>query len=131
MSFGTAAYDHLMIKSDDGHSDSVGVSNIEFLNINITSIYIYTNGLVTLNAPLEYEGQLPGEEHNLSPDQFGKNNLLAPFWSDVSTINGGDVFYRHVLDTESLRQVGDEIHLLHGKDSECKLWNYKVYASYF
>ena len=106
-----------MKNNDDGHTDFISVSNIEFTDINITSIYVYTNGFITLNEPLTNEAQLPNLDQDLAPDHFGFNNLIAPFWTDISTINGGDVFYRHVLDTGSLLQISNEINLLHGRDA--------------
>lgn len=120
------ADDELLAKSDDGHSDEIrlGHDGIKFLNIEMHSIYIYTNGFITINAPLTNAPyQLPDTAHDLLPEHFGQNNLLAPLWTDISTISGGDVFYRHVLDTDSLMQVTNEINSVHSKDSgiECSL----------
>jgi hypothetical protein len=108
--------DHLLEKSDDGNSGLIvlGHDEIPFLNIKMHSIYIYTNGFITINAPLTNAPyQLPDTDHNLSPEHFGENNLLAPLWTDISTINGGDIFYRHVLDSESLMQINNEINSMH------------------
>jgi hypothetical protein len=113
LKFGAKAFDHLLAKSDDGHSGPVAVRNIEFLNLKISEIFVYTNGFITLNAELTDASQLPDGSSEFSPE-LGQNYILAPFWSDASTINGGDVFYRHVLDTESLVQISEEIHLLRG-----------------
>ncbi len=119
MRFGTKANDHLLKKSDDGYSDPIAVRNIEFLNLNISTIFIYTNGFITLNSKFTYSNQLPDDSNNFNID-LGENYIIAPLWSDVNSINGGDIFYRHVLDTESLIQISNEIHLLNGNDSKGK-----------
>lgn len=117
LSFGMLAHDHMMEKSDDGHTDPIPASHIEFLGISIDCIFVYTNGFITLNEPLKVGRQLPDQEHNLKANRFKSNNLIAPLWTDVDTVNGGNVYYRHVLDTKSLRQISNEINEYHTLDA--------------
>lgn len=47
-----------------------------------------------------------------TPDAFplGDNRrLLAPFWADVDTRNGGDVFYRETTDPNLLQQASNDV----------------------
>ena len=47
-----------------------------------------------------------------TPDAFplGDNRrLLAPFWADVDTRNGGNVFYRETTDPNLLQQASNDV----------------------
>lgn len=47
-----------------------------------------------------------------TPDAFplGDNrSLVAPFWADVDTRNGGDVFYRETTDPNLLQQATNDV----------------------
>lgn len=35
--------------------------------------------------------------------------MVAPFWADVNTGNGGDVFYRETTDPNLLQQATDDV----------------------
>ena len=52
------------------------------------------------------------EVSQYTPDAFplGDNRrLLAPFWADVDTRNGGDVFYRETTDPNLLQQATNDV----------------------
>lgn len=47
-----------------------------------------------------------------TPDTFpldGNRRLVAPFWADVNTNNGGEVFYRETTDPNLLQQATDDV----------------------
>ena len=47
-----------------------------------------------------------------TPDTFpldGNRRLVAPFWADVDTRKGGDVFYRETTDPNLLQQATDQV----------------------
>ena len=39
----------------------------------------------------------------------GNRRLVAPFWADVDTTKGGDVFYRETTDPNLLQQATDGV----------------------
>ncbi|RMX59978.1 hypothetical protein pdam_00001136 [Pocillopora damicornis] len=44
------------------------------------------------------------------PFPLGDNcRLVAPFWADVNTRNGGEVFYRETTDPNQLQQATDDV----------------------
>ena len=48
-----------------------------------------------------------------SPFPLGSNKrLVAPYWSDIDTRNGGDVWYRESTNRTLLQQVSQAIRLL-------------------
>ena len=52
------------------------------------------------------------EVSQFTPDAFplGDNRrLVAPFWADVNTNNGGDVFYRETTDPNLLQQATNDV----------------------
>ena len=52
------------------------------------------------------------EVSQFTPDAFplGDNrSLVAPFWADVDTRIGGDVFYRETTDPNLLQQATDDV----------------------
>ncbi len=52
------------------------------------------------------------EVSQYTPDTFplgGNRRLVAPFWADVDTGNGGDVFYRETTDPNLLQQATDDV----------------------
>ena len=47
-----------------------------------------------------------------TPDTFpldGNRRVVAPFWADVNTNNGGEVFYRETTDPNLLQQATDDV----------------------
>jgi len=47
-----------------------------------------------------------------TPDTFpldGNRRLVAPFWADVDTRKGGDVFYRETTDPNLLQQATNHV----------------------
>lgn len=44
------------------------------------------------------------------PFRLGDNcRLVAPFWANVDTRNGGEVFYRETTDPNQLQQATDDV----------------------
>ena len=47
-----------------------------------------------------------------TPETFpldGNRRLVAPFWADVDTRNGGEVFYRETTDSNLLQQATNDV----------------------
>ena len=52
------------------------------------------------------------EVSQYTPDSFPLGNdrrLVAPFWADVDTNGGGQVFYRETTDSQQLEQATTEV----------------------
>ena len=70
-----------------------------FLN---SSLQVNTNGVISFLVQVS----------QYTPDTFpldGNRRLVAPFWADVDTRNGGDVFYRETTDPSLLQQATDHV----------------------
>lgn len=50
-----------------------------------------------------------------TPSQFPlatKRRLIAPYWADIDTRRGGDVWYRETFNSTYLHKASEEIHKL-------------------
>lgn len=67
-----------------------------------SSLQVNTNGVISFLVQVS----------QFTPDTFpldGDRRLLAPFWADVDTRKGGDVFYRESTDLNLLQQATDHV----------------------
>ncbi|XP_061876206.1 sushi, nidogen and EGF-like domain-containing protein 1 [Colius striatus] len=96
---GDAATPH----EDDGTSPEIRLwVNFSFYSRSHQSVYVNNNGLLSFGTPVrEYTPQpfpLPG------PRPF-----VAPFWADVNTRLGGDVFYRQSRHPQLLARLAKDL----------------------
>jgi len=100
--FGKLAGDKVLFKNDDGFDGPISISTtFPFFNKSYDSLFINTNGLISFeNGVSQY-----------SPIQFPLQSVIgvSPYWTDINTLTGGDVFYREVLDPNLLSQFATEI----------------------
>ena len=63
---------------------------------------------VNTNGVISFLVQVSQYTPNTFP--LGDNRrMVAPFWADVNTGNGGDVFYRETTDPNLLQQATDDV----------------------
>jgi alpha-tectorin len=84
--FGPSLNDISLPKSDD---DSYGliVFKLPFYNKVYSKIYINTNGLISFLSPISKTYALKNYIPISTP-------LISPFWSDINTLEGGQIYYR-------------------------------------
>ncbi|KAL9985251.1 hypothetical protein ACROYT_G007629 [Oculina patagonica] len=101
--FGQSEGDLLLPANDDGSSGTVPISiPFPFFDRNHDSLFVNTNGVISFLVQVS----------QYTPDTFplGDNRrLVAPFWADVNTRNGGEVFYRETTDPNLLQQATDDV----------------------
>ncbi|XP_033100073.1 sushi domain-containing protein 2-like [Anneissia japonica] len=89
--FGTAEGDSSVTINDDGSSGIIYLSTLfPFFDHIHEFLYVNTNGVISFLR----------EVSQYTPDPFPLGNdrrLVAPFWADVDTNNGGRVYYREVV----------------------------------
>ncbi|XP_070554812.1 sushi, nidogen and EGF-like domain-containing protein 1 [Ptychodera flava] len=90
--YGPEFGDNVNEKNDDGGSGEYFVSiPFPFFDENHDSLWVNTNGVISFLT----------EVMTFTPDPFpldDNRRLVAPFWADVDTRDGGDVYYREVHD---------------------------------
>jgi hypothetical protein len=96
-----AAYDTALPKNDDGSNGpiSLGVP-IRFFNISYSTIYVNTNGHISFFAAYS----------NYTALRFPLTfPLIAPFWTDINTLTGGQIYYRESSSSTDLTQAKSDI----------------------
>jgi len=81
---------HLPVK-DDVSSDAISTPPFWFFGLNVSTIYVHENGLISFGSTL----------NDQSPASFPLTNealAAAPYWADVYTERGGRVWYRKTTD---------------------------------
>ncbi|XP_070554813.1 uncharacterized protein K03H1.5-like [Ptychodera flava] len=90
--YGAEFGDNVNEKNDDGGSGEYFVSiPFPFFDENHDSLWVNTNGVISFLT----------EVMTFTPDPFpldDNRRLVAPFWADVDTRIGGDVYFREVTD---------------------------------
>ncbi|XP_078360279.1 protein mesh-like [Oculina patagonica] len=101
--FGQNEGDQLLPKNDDESSGPVPISvPFPYFDKYHNSLFVNTNGVISFLVQVS----------QYTPDAFplGDNRrLVAPFWADADTRNGGDVFYRETTDPNLLQQATDDV----------------------
>ncbi|XP_033100056.1 protein mesh-like isoform X2 [Anneissia japonica] len=89
--FGEAEGDNAVPTNDDGSSGIIYLSTLfPFFDHNHDFLYVNTNGVISFLTQVS----------QFTPDPFpldGDRRVVAPFWADVDTREGGQVYYREVL----------------------------------
>lgn len=100
--FGEEFGDDVMFKNDDEFLGPFEIAvQFPFFNKSFSSVFINTNGLISFSAGIS----------SFNPIPFPLREVIgvAPFWNDIDTQNGGDIFYRQVTDSNTLNQIGSDI----------------------
>lgn len=100
--YGVSNGDTVLPAGDDGDSGSISISTpFPYFNRNHNSLYVNINGAISFVTAV---GQY-------TPAAFPLNDqrpMIAPFWGDVDTRNGGTISYRQTTDNLLLlRAYGD------------------------
>ena len=89
--------------NDDGSSGLVNIAfPFPFFDVEHKSLFVNTNGVISFLV----------EVSQYTPDSFPLDNnrrLIAPFWADVDTREGGVVYYRETLDLAIRTRVSEKI----------------------
>ncbi|XP_068694477.1 uncharacterized protein [Montipora foliosa] len=101
--YGLSEGDTLLPPNDDSSSGEVGISvPFPYFDRNHDSLYVNTNGVVSFLV----------EVSQFTPDPFPLGDgrrLISPFWGDVDTTNGGNVWYRESTDEILLQRATADI----------------------
>lgn len=100
--FGASAGDVTLFKNDDSFAGPIRISvAFPFFSKVYTSLFVNTNGLISFERGVS----------QYTPSEFPLLDIIgvSPFWGDIDTRRGGDVFYREILDTNSLNSIAYEI----------------------
>ncbi|XP_022783567.1 sushi domain-containing protein 2-like isoform X2 [Stylophora pistillata] len=101
--FGVSEGDQLVPTNDDGSSGKIPISiPFPFFDENQNSLFVNTNGVISFLVQVS----------QYTPDSFPLGNdrrLVAPFWADVDTRNGGQVFYRETTDLQLLKRATNDV----------------------
>ncbi|NWX15031.1 TECTA protein, partial [Aegotheles bennettii] len=101
--FGPAVGDLRTPQEDDGMSPKVTLwSSFRFYGRDHRSLYVNNNGVVSFGVGVpEY-----------TPEPFplpGHRPFVAPYWADVDTRLGGEVFYRQSRDPQLLARLAQDL----------------------
>ena len=100
--FGPLSGDLLVPVVDDGFVGPISISTtFPFYQKSFTDLFVNTNGLVSFNRSIT----------SFVPQPFPLDNVItvAPFWADVDTRNGGNIYYREIIDQRILNLISQDI----------------------
>ncbi|XP_048450359.1 sushi, nidogen and EGF-like domain-containing protein 1, partial [Rhincodon typus] len=101
--FGTAVGDVANPKEDDGGSPQIPISiNFPFFKTSYSSLYVNNNGVVSFRDAVS----------QFTPNTFPLADgrpFIAPFWGDVDTRNGGEIYYRQSSEPRLLQRASADI----------------------
>uniref|UniRef100_A0ABM5ERY7 NIDO domain-containing protein n=1 Tax=Pogona vitticeps TaxID=103695 RepID=A0ABM5ERY7_9SAUR len=101
--YGEAVGDMKTPKEDDGTSPEFHMSKpFTFYGRKHDSLYVNNNGVVSFSNPVpEYTPEpIPLDD---------KKPFVAPYWGDVNTDLGGEVYYRETTNPEELEHISQDI----------------------
>ncbi|NXI35799.1 TECTA protein, partial [Galbula dea] len=103
--FGPAVGDQTTPREDDGMSPKINLwETFSFYGRPHRSLYVNNNGVVSFGTGVP----------EFTPEPFplpGHRPFVAPYWADVDTRLGGDVFYRQSQDPQLLARVAHDLAL--------------------
>uniref|UniRef100_A0A8C4XK26 NIDO domain-containing protein n=1 Tax=Falco tinnunculus TaxID=100819 RepID=A0A8C4XK26_FALTI len=101
--FGPAAGDEATPREDDGMSPEIQLwQPFSFYGRSHHSLYVNNNGVVSFGTGVP----------EFTPEPFplpGHRPFVAPYWADVDTRLGGDVFYRQSQEPELLARLARDL----------------------
>ncbi|XP_061173565.1 sushi, nidogen and EGF-like domain-containing protein 1 [Saccostrea echinata] len=104
--FGFDAGDSELPANDDGSTSSISIAvPFPFFGSSYNSIYVNNNGDVTFEAPLR---QFTSQPFPIN----GSHRIIAPFWTDIDTRQGGKLWYRNTTDSSILQRGTNKINSL-------------------
>ncbi|XP_076091897.1 protein mesh-like [Mytilus galloprovincialis] len=102
--FGMENGDRRAPTNDDGSTEPIPVStSFPFFNYQHDSLIVNTNGVISFLGTMS----------TYTPSPFplaSKRRLIAPYWADTDTREGGDVWYRESTNLTLLGKASKEIH---------------------
>ncbi|XP_028417110.1 sushi domain-containing protein 2-like [Dendronephthya gigantea] len=102
-SYGPSNGDTSVPSNDDESSGRVNIAfSFPFFDDEHDSLFVNTNGVISFLR----------EVSQYTPDPFPLGNnqrIIAPFWADVDTGNGGNVYYRETQELAIRTRASDEI----------------------
>ncbi|XP_061173563.1 fibropellin-1-like [Saccostrea echinata] len=97
-SFGSGAGDSELPANDDGSTPSIPIAvSFPFFGSTYNSIFVNNNGDITFERPLR---QYTSEPFPIN----GTHKIIAPFWTDIDTTEGGKLWYRTTTDYNTMGQ---------------------------
>ncbi|NXX18698.1 SNED1 protein, partial [Podargus strigoides] len=101
--YGPEVGDKATPREDDGMSPEIQLwKNFSFYGRPYNSLYVNNNGVVSFGTGVP----------EFTPQPFpldGHRPFVAPYWADVDTREGGDVFYRQSRDPELLARLARDL----------------------
>ncbi|CAC5386536.1 Sushi, nidogen and EGF-like domain-containing protein 1,Alpha-tectorin [Mytilus coruscus] len=101
--YGQSHGDHIVPTNDDGSSIRVPIStSFPYFNQVFRSLYVNTNGAISFDETLS----------TYTPSAFplnGNKKIVAPYWCDIDTTKGGDVWYYETNNQDLLFKATDDI----------------------
>ncbi|XP_063425357.1 protein mesh-like [Mytilus trossulus] len=101
--YGQSHGDQRVPTNDDGSSPRVPIStSFPYFNQVFRSLYVNTNGAISFDEELS----------TYTPSAFplsGNKKIVSPYWCDIDTNNGGDVWYYETNDRDVLFNATDDI----------------------
>jgi hypothetical protein len=84
-SFGPNSGDISLAKNDDGSYGPIKLSlKLPFFSKNYSTLYVNTNGLISFLSPIS--------KPNSDTKYPISMPLISPFWSDINTLIGGQIY---------------------------------------
>ncbi|XP_052091067.1 protein mesh-like isoform X1 [Mytilus californianus] len=102
-SFGSENGDTNAPTNDDGSTAPIPVSSLfPFFNHQHDSLIVNTNGVISFLGTMS--------SYTPTPFPLGSSRrLVAPYWADMDTRNGGDIWYRETTNSTLLQKASVEI----------------------
>lgn len=110
-------------QTNDGHV--IRKAHVSFVSgkmkqINFEKSYLYLQ--VSNNGFISFIDSSLSEHASKSFPINGSHKIIAPFWSDVDTRYGGNLWYRTTMDRTTLLQANNEISLTFPSTSFLASW---------
>jgi len=101
--FGHNSSDISLPKNDDGSYGPIRLNfKLRFFDKVYSKLYVNTNGLISFLSPFNKNYPL----NNYIPIS---TPFISPFWSDINTLIGGQIFYRESSSLSDLYQAKNDI----------------------
>jgi len=93
--YGVSFGDQILPENDDGSFGPISLgAKIKFFSNDFQKLFVNTNGVISFLFPTQ----------DFVPIKFpALNPLIAPFWTDLTTLNGGKIFYRESTNINDLK----------------------------
>jgi nidogen (entactin) len=94
--YGVSFGDVILPENDDGSVIISLGAKIKYFSNDFQKLFVNTNGVISFLFPTQ----------DFVPIKFpALNPLIAPFWTDLTTLNGGKIFYRESTNINDLKQA--------------------------